>query len=126
MKTILSIPTFVGTLILTILSGGFGPNATAMSVGSLNIDSESVPAVLIVNKDQFQGNWKQFKGDVKKQWGKLTDDDLLIIEGNYDKFEGRVQERYGDQKEEVKRWTDEWFKKHHPVQSQSEPRSEGM
>lgn len=118
MKTILSIPIFVGTLILTILSVGSGPSATAMSVGSLDAHSESTPAVLIVNKDQFQGNWKQFKGDVKKQWGKLTDDDLLIIEGNYDKFEGRVQERYGDQKEEVKRWTDEWFKKHHPVQSE--------
>ncbi len=52
--------------------------------------------------------------------GKITDDDLLIIEGNYDKFEGRVQERYGDKREEVKRWTDEWFKKHHPVQSEKD------
>ncbi|HJT21394.1 MAG TPA: CsbD family protein [Nitrospira sp.] len=65
-----------------------------------------------MNKDQFEGNWKQFKGDLKRQWGKFTDDDLLVIEGNYDKFEGRLQERYGDKKEEVQRWTDEWFKKH--------------
>ena len=118
MKTILSMSIFVAALILTILPVGSDSSAIAMSIGSLNMHSESAPAVLIVNKDQFQGNWKQFKGDVKKQWGKLTDDDLLIIEGNYDKFEGRVQERYGDQKEEVKRWTDEWFKKHHPVQSE--------
>lgn len=118
MKTILSIPVFVAALILTVFPVGSDSSAIAESVGSLNMHSGSTPVVLIVNKDQFQGNWKQFKGDVKKQWGKLTDDDMLIIEGNYDKFEGRVQERYGDQKEEVKRWTDEWFKKHHPVQSE--------
>jgi uncharacterized protein YjbJ (UPF0337 family) len=48
---------------------------------------------------------------LKKQWGEFTDDDLKQIEGNYDKFEGKLQERYGDRKEDVKRWTDEWFKK---------------
>ena len=120
MKTIFSIPIFLAALIVTTLSDSYGSNAAAMSVGSLSLHSEGSPVVLIVNKDQFQGNWKQFKGDLKKQWGKLTDDDLLIIEGNYDKFEGRVQERYGDKKEEVKRWTDEWFKKHHPVQSEKD------
>ena len=68
--------------------------------------------VVVVNKDQFQGKWKQFKGDLKKEWGKFTDDDLLVIEGNYDKFQGKLQERYGDSKEEIQQWTDEWFKKH--------------
>ena len=72
---------------------------------------ETSPILLVMNKDQFQGKWKQFKGDLKKQWGEFTDDDLKQIEGNYDKFEGKVQERYGDRKEDVKRWTDEWFKK---------------
>jgi uncharacterized protein YjbJ (UPF0337 family) len=111
---------FVAALIIAALSVGSGSTTSAMIVRSLNIHSESPPVVLVVNKDQFQGNWKQFKGDLKKQWGKLTDDDLLIIEGNYDKFEGRVQERYGDKKEEVKRWTDEWFKKNHPIQSEKD------
>ena len=120
MKAIFSIPIFIAAFIIIILSVGSGSNVAAMSVGSLGSHSEGSPVVLIVNKDQFEGNWKQFKGDLKKQWGKLTDDDLLIIEGNYDKFEGRVQERYGDRREEVKRWTDEWFKKHHPVQSEKD------
>ena len=35
-----------------------------------------------MNKDEAGGNWKQFKGKVKEQWGKLTDDDMTIIEGN--------------------------------------------
>jgi uncharacterized protein YjbJ (UPF0337 family) len=68
--------------------------------------------IKVINQDQFEGNWKQFKGDLKKKWGKFTDDDLLVIEGNYDKFEGKLQERYGDQKEKVKKWTDEWFETH--------------
>jgi uncharacterized protein YjbJ (UPF0337 family) len=68
--------------------------------------------VPVMNKDQFEGKWKQFKGDLKKTWADFTDDDLKEIEGNYDKFEGKVQERYGDRKEDVKRWTDEWFQKH--------------
>lgn len=120
MKIISSISMIVAVLAGTVLSAGSGSTVFAMSIGSLNVHSGNPPVVLIVNKDQFAGNWKQFKGDLKKQWGKLTDDDLLIIEGNYDKFEGRVQERYGDKREEVKRWTDEWFKKHHPVQSEKD------
>ena len=62
-----------------------------------------------MNKDQFKGRWTQFKGELKKQWGKFTDDDLLQIEGDYQKFEGTLQAKYGDQKEEVSRWTDKWF-----------------
>ena len=62
-----------------------------------------------MNADQFKGRWIQFKGEVKKHWGKLTDDDLMQIEGNYEKFIGRVQERYGDKKEEVVRWADDWY-----------------
>ena len=31
--------------------------------------------------DRVEGNWKQMKGKVKEQWGKLTDDDLTAIGG---------------------------------------------
>jgi uncharacterized protein YjbJ (UPF0337 family) len=68
--------------------------------------------IKVLNQDQFEGKWKQFKGDLKKQWGKFTDDDLMEIEGNYDKFEGKLQERYGKRKEEVRKWADEWYEKH--------------
>ena len=64
-----------------------------------------------MNADQFKGKWGQFKGEVKKQWGNLTDDDLTQAEGDYDKFVGRVQERYGDKKEEVVRWADDWYER---------------
>jgi uncharacterized protein YjbJ (UPF0337 family) len=61
-----------------------------------------------MNKDQFKGNWRQFKGEVKKKWGQFTDNDLLEAEGDYDKFLGIVQKRYGDRKEEVLGWVEEW------------------
>ena len=54
-----------------------------------------------MNAEQFKGKWTQFKGEAKRQWGKLTDDDMTEAEGNYDKFLGRGQERYGDKKEDV-------------------------
>ena len=62
-----------------------------------------------MNREQFKGNWKQFKGEIKKKWGKLTDNDLLEAEGDYDKFLGVVQKRYGDKKEEVERWAEDWY-----------------
>ena len=61
-----------------------------------------------MNREQFKGLWNQLKGELKKQWGKFTDDDLLQIEGDYDKFIGKVQERYGERKDEISRWMEQW------------------
>ena len=48
-----------------------------------------------VNWDIVEGKWKQFKGNVKKQWGKLTDDHLGAIAGKRDRLAGKIQEAYG-------------------------------
>jgi uncharacterized protein YjbJ (UPF0337 family) len=64
-----------------------------------------------MNADQLKGNWMQFQGELKKQWGKFTDDDLKQIDWNYDKFSGKVQERYGDQKDNIRKWTDQWHQR---------------
>jgi uncharacterized protein YjbJ (UPF0337 family) len=61
-----------------------------------------------MNRDIFQGNWKQLKGKVKEQWGKLTDDQLDMISGKRDQLVGRIQETYGMQKDEAERQVDEW------------------
>jgi uncharacterized protein YjbJ (UPF0337 family) len=45
--------------------------------------------------NRVEGNWKQFKGNVKERWGKLTDDDLNVIEGRREQLEGKLQQRYG-------------------------------
>ena len=48
-----------------------------------------------MNEDTLQGNWKQFKGKMVEQWGKLTDDDFDVIAGRRDQFLGKIQERHG-------------------------------
>lgn len=53
-------------------------------------------------------DWKQAKGKTQQQWGKLTDDDLDVIDGNREEFVGRIQERYGIEKEEAEKQVNEW------------------
>jgi len=48
-----------------------------------------------MNWDTIKGNWKRMTGSVKEQWGKLTDDDITVIEGRRDQLVGQIQERYG-------------------------------
>ncbi|PWC13283.1 hypothetical protein B4923_08700 [Brenneria roseae subsp. americana] len=61
-----------------------------------------------MNKDQTSGNWKQLKGKAKEQWGKLTDDDLKIIEGKRDQLVGKIQERYGYEQEAAEKEVKDW------------------
>lgn len=48
-----------------------------------------------MNEDRIKGQWKQLTGKLKAQWGKLTDDDLTVAEGNSEYLAGKLQERYG-------------------------------
>jgi len=59
--------------------------------------------------NRVEGNWKQFKGQIKKKWGNLTDDDLNKIEGHRDQLEGIIQERYGIAKDQVRKDVDTWL-----------------
>jgi uncharacterized protein YjbJ (UPF0337 family) len=61
-----------------------------------------------MNRDQWEGNWKQIRGRVKEQWGKLSDDDLDEIGGRMDQLVGRIQQRYGMAREEAERSVREW------------------
>jgi uncharacterized protein YjbJ (UPF0337 family) len=62
-----------------------------------------------MNRDTFKGQWKQIKGEVKRRWGMLTDDEVDQIDGNFDKLVGRIQERYGYQKEQAERELNEFI-----------------
>lgn len=48
-----------------------------------------------MNKDIFEGKWKQIRGEAKSWWGKLTDDDLDRAAGKFDVLAGLLQEKYG-------------------------------
>jgi uncharacterized protein YjbJ (UPF0337 family) len=62
-----------------------------------------------MNWDRIEGNWKQFKGKVQQQWGKLTDDDLDVVDGKRMELAGRIQERYGVGKDQAEREIDSWL-----------------
>jgi uncharacterized protein YjbJ (UPF0337 family) len=61
-----------------------------------------------MNWDRVEGNWKQFAGKVKEKWGKLTDDDITVINGKQDQLVGRIQERYGVAKDEAEKQVRTW------------------
>jgi uncharacterized protein YjbJ (UPF0337 family) len=61
-----------------------------------------------MNKDTVEGNWKQLKGKVKEQWGKLTDDDFDIVAGKRDQLLGRIQERHGISRDEAEKQVTAW------------------
>ena len=56
-----------------------------------------------MNEDKVKGQWKQLAGKAKAKWGKLTDDDLKIAEGNSEYLAGKVQERYGIARDQAAR-----------------------
>jgi uncharacterized protein YjbJ (UPF0337 family) len=61
-----------------------------------------------MNQDTLAGNWKQMKGKIKERWGKLTDDDLDVMEGRAEQWAGVIQKRYGIEREEAERQVKEF------------------
>jgi uncharacterized protein YjbJ (UPF0337 family) len=72
--------------------------------------SPAQAADILPNWQQVEGNWNQFAGKVKQRWGKLTDDDLTVINGKRQELVGKVQERYGIAKQEAERQVRDWEK----------------
>jgi uncharacterized protein YjbJ (UPF0337 family) len=70
-----------------------------------------------MNWSRIEGHWKQLKGRVQEQWGRLTDDDIDVVAGRREQLAGKLQERYGVAKDraeqEIATWerkvTDAWF-----------------
>ena len=63
-----------------------------------------------MNWDRIEGNWKEFSGKIQKQWGKLTDNDLAVVQGKRDELAGRLQQRYGNAKDQAEKEIDSWLK----------------
>lgn len=61
-----------------------------------------------MNKQTIQGNWLQLKGKARQRWGKLTNDDLDVIEGRREELAGKLTERYGWAKDRVQREVDDF------------------
>jgi len=63
----------------------------------------------LMNTEQVAGNWKQLKGKVKEKWGKLTDDDLKVLEGKQEQLAGILEKRYGYAKERAEEETKKFY-----------------
>jgi len=63
-----------------------------------------------MNWDQIQVDWMQFKGEVRKNWVKLTDEDLTRICGRRQELVGRLRARYGFAEAEAEREVEAWVK----------------
>jgi uncharacterized protein YjbJ (UPF0337 family) len=62
----------------------------------------------LMDWNRIEGNWKQFKGRAKEKWGRLTDDDLDVVNGRREQLEGKIQERYGLARDQAKQDVDAW------------------
>ena len=67
-----------------------------------------------MNWDQIEGQWQQVTGNLKSQWGKLTDDDVKNVAGKKDALIGVIQERYGILKDDAEKQANEWIAKLSP------------
>lgn len=64
-----------------------------------------------MNWDQVEGDWKKFSGKAQQQWGKLTNDDLDVINGKRTELLGVIQKRYGQNKEQAETAIKDWLTK---------------
>ena len=65
-----------------------------------------------MNKDIFEGKWKQLRGEIRGWWGKLTDNDVDKVNGQFDVFIGLLQERYGYTREQAEDELDQQLKEY--------------
>jgi uncharacterized protein YjbJ (UPF0337 family) len=62
-----------------------------------------------MNWTQIEGRWQTLTGQLKSEWGKLTDDDLKNVAGKRDQLIGKLQERYGVVKDDAEKQIDKWI-----------------
>jgi uncharacterized protein YjbJ (UPF0337 family) len=70
---------------------------------------------MTMNWDRIEGNWNQFKGHVKEQWGMLTDDQIDKIAGKRDQLVGKIQENYGCARDDAECQVSDWENRNQDV-----------
>ncbi|MES2605448.1 MAG: CsbD family protein [Pseudomonadota bacterium] len=65
-----------------------------------------------MNEDILKGKWKELKGNVRQQWGKLTNDDLDRVKGSQEELVGLLQQRYGYERDQANREVKDWLSRY--------------
>jgi uncharacterized protein YjbJ (UPF0337 family) len=95
------------------LTVGIAPMvAQAQTATTSTTTSPSVSPEVKTMWEKFKGSWQQTKGTVKEQWGKLTDDDLMQVQGRREVLVGKIQTRYGISHEQAEAQVSGWEAKH--------------
>lgn len=79
-----------------------------------------------MNQDHLSGKWKEFKGEIRNQWGRLTEDELESVKGNIGAIAGLIQQRYGDAKDAVSQKLDEIWARFDTKAEQQKEQGAGM
>jgi uncharacterized protein YjbJ (UPF0337 family) len=72
-----------------------------------------------MNEDILKGRWKEIKGEVKQTWGKLTDDDLVEVEGKEEQLLGLLQQKYGYAREKAEEEYKEFIDRYRKAQGRN-------
>ena len=62
-----------------------------------------------MNWDAVTAKWERFRGEARRQWGKLSDEDLDYAAGEKERLIGKLQERYGWTLEQAEQSAEECF-----------------
>ena len=100
-----SIAIIAGCAAVCVSAAPLGAQAQSTSTTTIKTDANSI-------WEKIKGSWTQTKGAVKEQWGKLTDDDLLEIQGRREQLVGKIQTRYGISLEEAEAQVSGWEHKY--------------
>jgi uncharacterized protein YjbJ (UPF0337 family) len=79
----------------------YAQSTTSKTTTEIKTDTSSI-------WEKIKGSWNQTKGTIKEQWGKLTDDDLMEIQGRRDQLVGKIQTRYGVSQAEAEAQVSGW------------------
>ena len=88
-----------------ILASAYAGKLDVEELKEIGLRSVSGPS----HWDRIARNWKLFRDEIKHKWGKLTDEDLIGINGRRKHFEGKIQERYGYAEDRVREDVDDWL-----------------
>ena len=72
-----------------------------------------------MNKEIFEGKWHELKGKVKEKWGKLTDDEITRIGGDWEQMVGHLEKKYGYKKDQAENELKNWQSESHKTQRRS-------
>jgi uncharacterized protein YjbJ (UPF0337 family) len=97
----------IGIIVANVRIGEFRHEVCCGHVGC----KRCITVEVSMNQNTLKGQWTQLKGQVRDQWGKLTNEDLDQIQGRSEQLVGKIQERYGIARDEAEKQVDRWAPK---------------